>query len=203
MVCFWKQFHYYSFREGDEEVKHPDHVEDVAKAYKWTCDNIHKYHGDGNTIILMGHSAGAHLVTLLALDQSYISDINASSKSVKGVIGMSGVYNLGRLNKFPFANAFYITPMTKTQSKNELYQISPLTHVRKTDFPFLFLNAKIDSHLPKDAQEMTEALARLGVDVIHKVGVSTHHGSIISCIDSQKDQVTPILYEWIMNVLKK
>ncbi|ORX84894.1 alpha/beta-hydrolase [Anaeromyces robustus] len=41
-----------------------DMVGDLHKAIKWTYDNIEKYGGNKNKIILTGHSAGAHLVAL-------------------------------------------------------------------------------------------------------------------------------------------
>src|SRR5262245_21362401 len=46
-------------------VKHPEHVKDVARAFAWTRKNIAAYGGDPDRIILAGHSAGGHLVSLL------------------------------------------------------------------------------------------------------------------------------------------
>ena len=54
------------------KVQHPAHIQDVAKAFAWTCANIGKYGGDADQIFCMGHSAGGHLVSLLATDESYL-----------------------------------------------------------------------------------------------------------------------------------
>jgi len=48
-----------------------DMVYDVYTAIKWTFDNISRYGGDPNRIIVSGHSAGAHLITLSVL-KSYL-----------------------------------------------------------------------------------------------------------------------------------
>jgi len=41
-----------------------DMIDDVYKAVQWTYDNIEKYGGDKEKIILTGHSSGAHLVAM-------------------------------------------------------------------------------------------------------------------------------------------
>jgi len=41
-----------------------DMVNDVYTFIKWTYENIKKYGGDPNRIIVSGHSSGAHLITL-------------------------------------------------------------------------------------------------------------------------------------------
>lgn len=41
-------------------------VNDVARAVAWTKRNIKRYGGDPSRIVIMGHSAGAHLVALAA-----------------------------------------------------------------------------------------------------------------------------------------
>src|SRR5205823_5671892 len=53
-------------------VRHPAHVQDVAKAFAWTHKNIARYGGRPDQIFLCGHSAGGHLVALLATDPTYL-----------------------------------------------------------------------------------------------------------------------------------
>ena len=52
-----------------DRVKHPIHVQDVARALDWILDNISAgYGGDVKQIAVLGHSAGAHLAALVATD---------------------------------------------------------------------------------------------------------------------------------------
>ena len=74
------------------KVKHPDHVEDAASTVKWVWDNINGIGGDTSKIFLAGHSAGAHLASLLATDSRYLSGKGISTGNIAGVIGISGVY---------------------------------------------------------------------------------------------------------------
>jgi acetyl esterase/lipase len=50
----------------------PAHAEDVASAVAWTKQNVAGYGGDPGRIFLTGHSAGAHLVALVATDERYL-----------------------------------------------------------------------------------------------------------------------------------
>jgi acetyl esterase/lipase len=189
------------FREGEEMIKHPDHIQDVSEAFKWTNDNIERYNGDNSQIFLMGHSAGAHLVTLLSLDTTYLENVNLPVDSIKGVIGISGVYNFDRLKQavFGIGHYFYVQPLMHSTHDHITFHsdISPLTYARNTQFPFLLLNAKYDFHLQEDALELTESLRKSGVDVEHHENIHTHHGSIIEFIGSKKDSLTPLICDWM------
>jgi acetyl esterase/lipase len=67
-------------------VKHPTHVQDVARAINWVDEHIHRYGGDRQRIFLMGHSAGAHLAALVSTDESYLARWGKRLSLVKGVI---------------------------------------------------------------------------------------------------------------------
>jgi acetyl esterase/lipase len=86
-------------------VQHPEHVKDIARAYAWTCKNIDRYGGDPQRIVLAGHSAGGHLVSLLATDQSYLKDpalklCDADRAGLCGVVAVSGVYRIPAPDEF-------------------------------------------------------------------------------------------------------
>ncbi len=75
-------------------VKHPEHIHDVAQAVAWTRKNCAEYGGDPSNLFLMGHSAGGHLVSLLATDPYYLEGAGLHSTDLRGVISVSGVYRL-------------------------------------------------------------------------------------------------------------
>src|SRR5262249_49508789 len=60
------------------EVRFPDFVEDAARAVAWTRQKIDAFGGDRSRIFVMGHSAGAHIAALLALDEHYLRDAGAT-----------------------------------------------------------------------------------------------------------------------------
>jgi acetyl esterase/lipase len=75
-------------------VMHPEHVNDVARAVRWTRDHIAEHGGNADRLYLMGHSAGGHLVSLLATDETYLKAEDMSPRDIKGVISIGGVYRI-------------------------------------------------------------------------------------------------------------
>lgn len=71
-------------------TSHPTQINDVAKAVKWVYDNVEKYGGDKNKIFLLGFSAGAHLVSLLSTDESYLKTEGLSLKNINRVCAYDG-----------------------------------------------------------------------------------------------------------------
>ena len=68
----------------------PVFMEDAAAAVRWTRANIARYGGDPDRIILAGHSAGAHIALLLALDPRWLGDMVRPGGAVRGVIDLAG-----------------------------------------------------------------------------------------------------------------
>lgn len=75
-------------------VQHPAHVEDVAAALAWLSDNAaapgFDRGFDPNRIYIMGHSAGAHLAALVAVDPRFLGRYGKPLSIIKGVILLDG-----------------------------------------------------------------------------------------------------------------
>ena len=110
-------------------VRHPAHVRDVAKAFAWTHANIGRYGGRADDIFACGHSAGGHLVALLATDESYLKAEKFALSDIKGVIPISGVYLV-----VPPLFASVFGPGVEAYK-----EASPLEHVKGGHPPFLIL----------------------------------------------------------------
>jgi hypothetical protein len=75
-------------------AQHPQHIQDVAKAFQWVVNHIAGYGGDPQNIHIFGQSAGGHLVSLLATDEQYLNALGLSTGAIQSVTSMSGAYNL-------------------------------------------------------------------------------------------------------------
>jgi acetyl esterase/lipase len=115
-------------------VKHPEHVKDVARAFAWTYKNIGKYGGKTDQIFVCGHSAGGHLVALLAADEVYLKAHDLSPAAIRGVIPISGVYEI--------ADGFLASVFGDEEGAGK--KASPLSYVKKGLPPFLILYADKD-----------------------------------------------------------
>lgn len=74
-------------------VRFPAFEQDAAAAVAWVKANIARYGGDPHRLFLMGHSAGAQIAALLALDPEYLRAEALSRRDVCGVIGLAGPYD--------------------------------------------------------------------------------------------------------------
>jgi acetyl esterase/lipase len=72
----------------------PAQIQDLAAAFAWTVKTIGQYGGDLKRLYVAGHSAGGHLVSLLALDPQWLANHDLNSASIRGVAALSGVYDV-------------------------------------------------------------------------------------------------------------
>ena len=68
----------------------PVYAQDVAHAYSFVLNWIEKFNGDNSNVFLMGHSAGAHLVALVAADNRYLQQYGYDNSWIKGVVLLDG-----------------------------------------------------------------------------------------------------------------
>jgi acetyl esterase/lipase len=62
-------------RPGDATpVRYPDHYADVANAVSWILGHIAEYGGDPQRVALLGHSAGADIVSNVLLNPVYLAN---------------------------------------------------------------------------------------------------------------------------------
>jgi acetyl esterase/lipase len=72
-----------------EGFRHPAHAEDCAMAFAWLRKRF-----PGSPLFLSGHSCGAHLAALLALDPRYLAKHGLEVAEIRGVIPVGGGYDL-------------------------------------------------------------------------------------------------------------
>lgn len=72
------------------DVRYPAWVDDGAAAVRWARDSIARFGGDPSRIIVIGHSAGAHTATMLALDERFLRNAGVPAGSVRGFISIAG-----------------------------------------------------------------------------------------------------------------
>lgn len=120
-------------------AKFPAHAQDVAKAITWIYANAEQYGGDKKQIYLMGHSAGAHLVTLVSTDERYLKENNLTLNIIKGVISLDAVYDLDLLYK-TYNNVPEAYILTFGKDPAFLIYSSPITYVEKDkEIPPMFI----------------------------------------------------------------
>jgi acetyl esterase/lipase len=171
------------------KTAHPGGADDVAAAIKWVTENIHKHKGDKDKLFLSGHSAGAHLVSLISTQHSYLEKHNLDVSVIKGVIAISGIYNVGsplHVDHNHFFNKMYRAAYVEPTFGKDLdtwVKASPFIHAQDLESkkipPFMIINAATDFGLECDGNRFYELLRAKDVPFTKYLVVKdTHHQSV-------------------------
>ena len=158
------------------EVKYPDFLRDGAAVVAWTRENIERYGGDRSKLFLMGHSAGAHIAAMLALDPDYLAAQKVAPESIKGLIGLAGPYDFLPLTE-PNVIALFASEKNLAMTQPISY-VKPLA-VRRTP-PTLLLHGDADLRVgPKNSINLARELRGAGAKVEFDLLPGLDHTSII------------------------
>jgi arylformamidase len=120
---------------------------DVAASIAWLKGHAATMGIDATRIVLMGHSAGAHLAALVGTDPHYLAQVGMSVASLRGVIALDGAgYDVprqtsaaGPLLRRTYAQAFGTDPVRQRALSPTLQAAAPnapaflLIHIARDD----------------------------------------------------------------------
>ncbi len=136
------------------EVHFPAFVEDGAEAVGWVRQNIARYGGDADRIVLMGHSAGAQIGAMLALDPQWLGE---EREALRGFVGLAGPYDFAPLDTQASIDAFGQWPRVE--------ETQPITFANASAPPALLLTGADDTVVkPRNSKALSAALVAAGVE---------------------------------------
>lgn len=141
------------------DVRFPAFMHDAARALAWARRNAAVHGGDASRTVLMGHSAGAQMATLLALDGEYLADQGLEpGGALRGVVGLAGPYDFLPLRD-PTLRAIF-------GPENEWPASQPVNYARAGAPPMLLATGDLDSTvLPRNTARLAARLRATGNDV--------------------------------------
>lgn len=71
-------------------VAKPGYIEDAAAAVAWVFNNIERYGGSRDKIIVSGHSAGGYLAMMVGLDKRWLAEYGLDADDIRMLIPFSG-----------------------------------------------------------------------------------------------------------------
>ncbi|MEO7254898.1 MAG: alpha/beta hydrolase [Casimicrobium sp.] len=159
------------------EVKYPEFLKDGAAAVAWTTANIERFGGDRTQVFLMGHSSGAHIAAMLALDHSYLAAQKVPLTSIKGLIGLAGPYDF-----LPLTEPNVIALFSTEKNLNLTQPISYVKSDAATSIPpVLLLQGDADTRVyPKNSINLTRELRATGAKVEFDLLPGIDHTSIMA-----------------------
>ncbi|MEJ2209276.1 MAG: alpha/beta hydrolase [Anaerolineae bacterium] len=141
-------------------------ADEVAAALSWTLENIDTYGGDPARVVVAGHSAGAHLAGLAVMDPRFLAAYGHSSAEIRGLIGMSGVYDVQAEYDYWVEQGAYPEVIVEVMGGEERFApASPIEYVRPDLPPVLLIHGDRDETVPVSiATAFHAALLSVGAD---------------------------------------
>jgi acetyl esterase/lipase len=154
------------------EVTYPGFVEDGAAAVRWARANARSYGGDGERIVLAGHSAGAYIAAMLAVDGRWLG---ADRGAVRGLIGLAGPYDFAPFTVASSQAAFGAWPKPE--------ETQPVTWADASAPPALLLTgANDDTVKPRNSRALADRLIKDGVAAEVKAYPGIGHIGILTAV---------------------
>jgi acetyl esterase/lipase len=157
------------------QVKMPGFMSDAAQAVLWACARAGELGGDNTRVFLMGHSAGAHMAALLALDASYFAAAGTGAPGIAGVIGLSGAYDFLPLKEADDQDMF---------GPPENYPRSQPINFVSADAPAMLLVHGLEDMItwPKNSANLAAALAARGVAATLRLYPKVSHANTVAAL---------------------
>lgn len=172
-------------------VRFPAFVEDGAAAVRWVHDNIARYGGDPDRIVLAGHSAGAYIAVMLALDRHYLADAGVDPSVVRAAAGLAGPYDF-----YPFTSPRSVAAMGEAPDP---HATQPVTFARKDAPPLWLATGTEDIEVrPRNAISLANRQHALGsASTVLRLYPGFDHDDLIMAISKPFRGKGPVLAESI------
>ncbi|KAH8901355.1 alpha/beta-hydrolase [Thozetella sp. PMI_491] len=178
-----------------------EQVQEVADSLGYLVKNSATLGFDPTQLVLMGHSSGAHVVTLLGTDTSYLERAKVNIDCIRGIISLDGSnYNaMAEIIDSPGPIASNMTFGLGTDPER-LTAMSPTCHARKPNaHAFLLLHVQRQGDI-RQAIELSAALNAAGTDAaLHVFEGESFEGHVQMLLRLGKPSypATSVMDQWL------
>jgi acetyl esterase/lipase len=153
-------------------VTFPQFCEDGAHALAWVEAHAQEFGGDPQRIVLMGHSAGAHMAAFIAFNHAFDEKAGAETQSIVGLVALSGPYAL--VPDTAVLHGTFPAPYSNADWQ-------PVRFVDARSPPTLLLHGLDDKEVnPKHALALNDALLANHVRVVMKLYPRRRHADTLA-----------------------
>jgi acetyl esterase/lipase len=171
------------------EVRFPGFVEDGAAAVLWAYQHAARFGADPDRLVLIGHSAGAHIAAMLALDPQWLRAEKLPAKVVRGLVGLAGPYDFH--------------PDTPTRRiifglERDRAPTQPISFARPDAPPALLVSGRGDRVVdPGNATRLAQRLRDVGATAEVKFYPHASHESLIGAFSPALRFVAPVFRDTV------
>ena len=176
------------------DVRFPDFLHDGAKAVRWARRNAMEFGADPALAFLVGHSAGAYIATMLALDKMLLDA--ESLAHVAGVVGLAGPYDFLPLRSDTLKRLF-------APAGGDLSSSQPITFARGDAAPMLLISGMNDVTVrPENSMRLAARIRALGGDAEARIYKRVDHMIIMGAFSPLLRPFAPSLADTLAFIAK-
>ena len=170
------------------EVRYPDFIADGAKAVRWARRNAEEFGGDAGLIALVGHSAGAYIAAMLALDRRWLDA--PSQAALSAVVGLAGPYDFLPLHS-PVLEAIFAPA-------GDLAATQPITYARGDAAPMLLLSGLADTTVrPENSRRLGTQIRLSGGEARAHFYRRVNHTTVMGAFSPLLRPLAPVLHDTV------
>ncbi|HWE98302.1 MAG TPA: alpha/beta hydrolase [Caulobacteraceae bacterium] len=169
------------------QVRWPAFVEDTAAAVAWTRAHAGEFGGDPQRVFLMGHSAGAYNVVMLAVDRRWLAAVGMDPKrDLRGVVGLAGPYDFLPVRTDELKAIF--------GPQDRRSDTQPIDHVDGANPPLFLATDSADKVVdPGNTTRMAAKVRAAGGPVEVKVYRGLSHALLMGAVAAPLRLLAPVL----------
>ena len=172
------------------QVRFPAFVQDGAAAVAWTLRSIAAHGGDPGRLALSGHSAGAYISAMLALDERWLREAGAQPSAVRALANLAGPYDFYPFDVPASQDAFGAYP--------DAAATQPINFARPGAAPaWLAYGTDDRTVMPRNSIRLAEALRRDGDAVELKAYPGLNHIDMVTALSKPFRGKAPVLEDMV------
>lgn len=180
-----------------------DMMGDLAKGMRWVREHVAEHRGDPERIVVMGHSAGAHLAALLCTDDRYLKAAGVPMNCLKGCVPLDvSAYDIPkRIQDIDDGiSSTFKTVFGKDEASQR--ELSPVFHIAKDKHipPFLILHVASREDTKAQAHWLAGKLAEGSIAARVVAAEGKTHGTISTDLGGTDDPPTLELWKFLNEV---
>jgi acetyl esterase/lipase len=168
-------------------VRYPAFLQDAAAAVRYAHDHAAEFGGDPSRLFLIGHSAGAYLAAMLALDPRWLEAVGLSpARDIAGFSGLAGPYDFLSLQS-PVLQAIF-------GPESGWPEEEPINHAAAGAPPALLLAGAGDKLIdPTNTQRLAARLQAAGDKVQIRIYPKVDHAGLVAAFSWPLRLLAPTL----------
>lgn len=147
-----------------------------------------EFDGDPRKLVLLGHSAGAHIAAMLTFDEHFLMAVGGEQRWISGFIGLSGPYD--------FLPSIDPVVQQVFSSLTNLKESQPINFVGGREPPVLLMHGEADQRVaPGNSARLAERIREQQGSVSERYFPGMSHGGILASLSVYLRGGAPVLDE--------